>query len=216
MAGGTVNDSVVNSVDGRPATDTELSGALKTLRDGMLTNTWTCPQAGGAGGLTSRSRVGVTPDSVASGADVTAVNTKFCTLSDCAPWLWVVLALFVPCEDVQSVASSNPRICAGLDRALEMVAKSPAGAASSGATLHAARPNARGVSAPKSATVVVCIFRRIRMMSLSPLLRRADLGPGIVDACVEPRRKRAWVRAPLRVVVDGRNPGRSPSIARSP
>ena len=131
----------------------------------MLTNSWICPQARTAGGLTSSCSVGVTPDGVARGTDVTAVKLKFCTDSDFAPWLWMVLALFAACEDVQSVASSKPRICAGSDRALVVAARSSAGAAPSGA--HAARPNAREVSAPKSVTVVVFISWVIRMMSSS-------------------------------------------------
>src|SRR4051812_25674210 len=155
MAAGTENDTVENCVDGRPAMGAELSEALKTLRDGMLTNSWICPQARTAGGLTSSCSVGVTPDGVARDADVTAVNVKFCRDSELAPWLWMVLLLFAPCVDVQSVAFSKPRICVGSDRALVVAARSSAGAAPSGA--QAARPNTREVSAPKSVTIVVFI-----------------------------------------------------------
>src|SRR6516164_8506302 len=124
----------------------------------MLTKSWIVPHGGVAGGLTSSCIVDVTPAGVASGADVTVVNVKFCKASDFAPWLWVVLALFVPDDVVKSVASSNPRICVGSDRAPVTNARSLAGAAPSDPTPQAARPIAKVVAAPRSAKVWVFVL----------------------------------------------------------
>src|SRR5262245_30448242 len=98
----------------------------------------------------------------------------------------MVLALFVPEDVAQSVASSNPRISVGSESALVVISTSLAGAAEPGPALHAARPIARGVIAPRSATVVVFVFVLVlpgfRMMFLFSFVAAGTPLPGMAGA----------------------------------